>query len=51
LNQYEIRLPGAAQLTAEEKRLREAGFEPEREEDRVRVTDPSGNRVVLTASA
>jgi catechol 2,3-dioxygenase len=50
LNQYEIRLPGSAQLSAEEDRLREAGFEPEREGDRVRVTDPSGNRVVLTAS-
>ena len=50
LNQYEIRLPGSAQLSAEEDRLREAGFEAEREGDRVRVTDPSGNRVVLTAS-
>jgi catechol 2,3-dioxygenase len=49
LNRYEIRLPGSAQLAAEEDRLREAGFEPEREGDRVRVTDPSGNSVVLTA--
>jgi catechol 2,3-dioxygenase len=50
LNRYEIRLPGSAQLAAEEDRLREAGFEPEREGDRVRVTDPSGNSVVLTAA-
>jgi catechol 2,3-dioxygenase len=50
LNQYEIRLPDSAQLAAEEDRLREAGFEPEREDDVVRVTDPSGNRVVLSAS-
>jgi catechol 2,3-dioxygenase len=51
LNQYEIRLPDSVQLAAEEDRLREAGFEPEREDDVVRVSDPSGNRVVLTASA
>jgi catechol 2,3-dioxygenase len=50
LNQYEIRLPDSAQLAAEEERLRDAGFEPQREDDRVRVTDPSGNRVVLSAS-
>jgi len=50
LNQYEIRLPDSAQLAAEEDRLREGGFEPEREDDVVRVTDPSGNRVVLSAS-
>ena len=50
LSQYEIRLPDSAQLAAEEERLRDAGFEPQREDDRVRVTDPSGNRVVLSAS-
>jgi catechol 2,3-dioxygenase len=50
LRQFEIRLPGADQLTAEEDRLREAGFKPVREDDRVRVTDPSGNEVVLSAS-
>ena len=50
LNQYEIRLPDSAQLAAEEARLRDAGFEPQREDDRVRVTDPSGNRVLLSAS-
>jgi catechol 2,3-dioxygenase len=51
LRQFEIRLPGPAELSAEEDRLREAGFEPVRDGDRVRVTDPSGNRVVLTAGA
>jgi catechol 2,3-dioxygenase len=50
LNRYEIRLPDSAQLAAEEDRLRDAGFEPQREDDRVQVTDPSGNRVVLSAS-
>ena len=51
LRQFAIELPGPDQLAAEEDRLREAGFEPVREDDRVRVTDPSGNRVELTASA
>jgi catechol 2,3-dioxygenase len=49
LRQFEIRLPGSDQLAAEEDRLREAGFEPEREGDEVRATDPAGNTVVLTA--
>jgi catechol 2,3-dioxygenase len=51
LRQFEIDLPRADQLAAEEDRLREAGFEPTREGDRVRVTDPSGNEVVLSVSA
>jgi catechol 2,3-dioxygenase len=50
LRRFEVRLPGADQLAAEEDRLREAGFEPSREGDRVRVADPSGNEVVLSAS-
>jgi catechol 2,3-dioxygenase len=50
LRQFEVRLPGADQLAAEEDRLREAGFEPAREGDEVRATDPSGNRVVLRAA-
>jgi catechol 2,3-dioxygenase len=50
LSRFEVRLPGPDQLAAEEDRLREAGFEPDREGDRVRVTDPSGNAVVLTAT-
>jgi catechol 2,3-dioxygenase len=49
LRRFEIVLPGPDQLTAEDDRLREAGFEPARENGEVRVTDPSGNQVVLTA--
>jgi catechol 2,3-dioxygenase len=51
LRQFEIVLPDADQLAAEENRLREAGFEPAREDGEVRVTDPSGNAVVLRSSA
>jgi catechol 2,3-dioxygenase len=51
LRQFEIRLPGPDQLDAEEDRLREAGFEPTREGEEVRLADPSGNEVVLSASA
>ena len=50
LRQFEIVLPSADQLAEEEDRLTEAGFEPAREDDHVRVTDPSGNDVVLTSS-
>ena len=48
LRRFEIVLPGPGQLADEEDRLREAGFEPVREDGTVRVTDPSGNRVLLT---
>jgi catechol 2,3-dioxygenase len=51
LRQFEIRLPGPEQLAAEEDRLREAGFEPVRDGDRVRVADPSGNQLMLSVSA
>ena len=51
LQEFEVVLPSAAAAAAEEARLREAGFEPAREGDRVRVTDPSGNGVVLSARA
>jgi catechol 2,3-dioxygenase len=50
LRRFEIRLAGAAQLAAEEDRLRQAGFEPAREDGEVRVADPSGNQVALTAA-
>ena len=50
LREFEIVLPSAEALAAEEDSLREAGFEPERDGDLVRVTDPSGNRVVLAAA-
>src|SRR3954454_24023658 len=49
LREFEVVLPDEAALAAEEDRLRKAGFEPLREGDRVRATDPSGNRVVLTS--
>ncbi|HEY6636445.1 MAG TPA: VOC family protein [Solirubrobacterales bacterium] len=51
LREFEIVLPSAASLAAEEDRLREAGFESAREGDGVRVMDPSGNRVALSVSA
>jgi catechol 2,3-dioxygenase len=51
LRWFEIRLPGEAQLAAEEDRLRAAGFQPERFDGGVSVNDPSGNGVLLTASA
>jgi catechol 2,3-dioxygenase len=50
LRQFEIVLPRGEALAAEVDRLREAGFEPAEEEGGVRVTDPSGNRVLLTAA-
>jgi catechol 2,3-dioxygenase len=50
LRSFEIRLPDAEQLAAEEERLSASGFSPERQGDCVEVADPSGNRVVLTAS-
>jgi len=51
LVEFEIMLPDAESLAAEEDRLREAGFEPEREGNRVRGTDPSGNRVALVTGS
>ena len=50
LREFAIELPGADQLAAEEERLRGAGFEPQREDGTVRVSDPSGNEVVLSPS-
>jgi catechol 2,3-dioxygenase len=50
LREFEIVLPSAESLATEEDRLREAGFEPTRDGDRLRVTDPAGNRVALTAA-
>ncbi len=50
LRQFEIVLPRGEALAAEVDRLRKAGFEPAEDDGGVRVTDPSGNRVVLRAS-
>lgn len=51
LRQFEVILPDGAAVSAEEKRLRDAGFEPMLEEGGVRVTDPSGNAVLLREAA
>jgi catechol 2,3-dioxygenase len=50
LREFEIVLPSGAALAAEENRLREAGFDPESEGDRIRATDPAGNRVALSVT-
>jgi catechol 2,3-dioxygenase len=50
LREFEIELPSPESLAAEEERLREAGFEPARDGDRVRVIDPSGNGVLLSTA-
>ncbi len=49
LRRFEVSLPSHDLLAAEEDRLRQAGFEPDRESDEVHVTDPAGNALVLTA--
>ena len=49
LRQFEIVLPNADHVAAEEDRLRQAGFEPIRDGEEMRVTDPSGNDVVVKA--
>jgi catechol 2,3-dioxygenase len=51
LREFEIVLPSADAVAAEEDRLREAGFEPTRDGDDVHVADPSGNGVVLSTAA
>jgi catechol 2,3-dioxygenase len=51
LRQFEIVLPSGESLAAEEDRLREAGFEPGRDEGGALVTDPAGNRVLLAAGS
>jgi catechol 2,3-dioxygenase len=50
LRQFEIVMPNGEALAAEERRLRESGFEPVHEEGGVLATDPSGNRVLLRAA-
>jgi len=50
LRQFEILLPRGEALAVEVDRLREAGFEPAEDEGGVRVADPAGNRVLLTAA-
>jgi catechol 2,3-dioxygenase len=50
LRSFEVIVPGKADLAAEQDRLAEAGYEPARENGAVRVTDPSGNDVLLRAA-
>ena len=51
LDHYELVLPSAADRDSAADRLAQAGAEPQRNDDGVLATDPSGNRVLLTARA
>jgi catechol 2,3-dioxygenase len=51
LRSFEIVLPRAEELDELEGRLRQAGHDPRRDGDAVRVSDPSGNGIVLTAAS
>jgi catechol 2,3-dioxygenase len=48
LRDFAIVLPGAAELDAAERRLRDAGVEARRDIDGVHAVDPSDNGIVLT---
>ena len=50
LDHYELVLPSAAERDSAADRLAQAGAAPERTDEGVLATDPSGNRVLLTAS-
>jgi catechol 2,3-dioxygenase len=49
LNRFELAVGDAAQLDAIERRLLEAGIQPERTDEGVRVADPFASRVLLKA--
>ena len=49
LDRYELVLPTAEERDSAADRLAEAGADPERRDEGVLATDPSGNRVLLTA--
>ena len=49
LDHYELVLPSAAERDSAADRLADAGASPERLDEGVLATDPSGNRVLLTA--
>lgn len=49
LDRYELMLPTAAERDSAADRLAQAGADPERLDEGVVATDPSGNRVLLTA--
>jgi catechol 2,3-dioxygenase len=47
LRRFEIVLPSAPDLTQVERRLRDAGADPQAEGEGLRVSDPSGNGILL----
>jgi catechol 2,3-dioxygenase len=49
LDRYELVLPSAAERDSAADRLAAAGADPERLDEGIVATDPSGNRVLLTA--
>jgi catechol 2,3-dioxygenase len=49
LDRYELVLPSAAERDSAADRLAEVGADPQRLDEGVLATDPSGNRVLLTA--
>jgi catechol 2,3-dioxygenase len=49
LDHYELVLPSAAERDSAADRLAQAGADPQRKDEGVLATDPSGNRVLLTA--
>jgi catechol 2,3-dioxygenase len=49
LDRYELVLPSAAERDSAADRLAEVGADPQRLDEGVVATDPSGNRVLLTA--
>ncbi len=49
LDRYELELPSAAERDSAADRLADEGAEPERLDEGVLATDPSGNRLLLTA--
>jgi catechol 2,3-dioxygenase len=51
LDRYELELPSAAERDGAADRLADEGAEPQRLDEGVLATDPSGNRVLLTARA
>jgi catechol 2,3-dioxygenase len=49
LDRYELVLPSAAERDSAADRLAEVGADPQRLDEGVVASDPSGNRVLLTA--
>ncbi|HZA90573.1 MAG TPA: VOC family protein [Solirubrobacterales bacterium] len=47
LRRFEIVVPSAAALAEVERRLRDAGLDPQAEGEGIRVADPSGNGILL----